>query len=161
MQSRHNDRVADDADFNFFRAWSEKAKENSDRTHVSLKEQTRIAEKEKNDAWQLALENKLRTSKGKEIATDLDELEEWREAEQKEKDDLAEVQKAAAKKATEAGEDVVIQEVEDDAFLQEAGRVLMDLIGLTMQIAGLESIPPEMSANTNNLPVQAQATEGG
>ena len=161
LQSRHNNRVADDADFNFFRAWTKKAKENSERTHISLKEQDRIAEKEKNDSWELSMGNKLRAAKGKEIAEDLDQLKDWREAEQKEKEDLAEVQKAAAKTAVEAGEDVAIEEVGDDALLQEAGRVLMDLIGLTMQIAQLESMPPEMDANAGNLPAQAQATEGG
>lgn len=176
LQKRHNDRVADDADFNYFRAWSKKAKENSERTHVNLKEVDRRSEKAENDAWELALENSLRSSKGKPLAETLDQLEEMREAEQKEKDDLAKSEsetgsaaEAASKTKTTEDPEVELAKVdvkqdvkhvdEDDALLQEAGRVLVDLIGLTMQIARLESVPA-LGPNTRSLPAQAQATDG-
>lgn len=156
LQRRHNARVQDNVDFNYFRAWSERAKENADRTHISLNEAKRIAEKADNDAWELALENSRRVAKGKPPADSLDHLEELTEAEDKAKEKAkepeqpAEEQDVAAHEPPAAPEPKEIEAVEDDPLLEEAGRILADLIGLTLQIAQLESVPPTVPAGVDS-----------
>ncbi|MEM8768722.1 MAG: carboxy terminal-processing peptidase, partial [Pseudomonadota bacterium] len=82
LQAAHNQRTEDHPDFNYMRSLSAKAKENSQRTHLSLKESTRAQEKEAEDAWLLELENGLRLAKGEEVVESLDALEELRKEEQ-------------------------------------------------------------------------------
>ena len=150
----HAARAADSVDFRYFNAWADKAKENSARTHISLNEAKRRAEKADNDQWELALENSLRAVKDLPLAETLDQLEELRDAE--EEAEKAK-QEAAEQAATENTEDSVeasvaqaedkIEAIEDAPMLEEAGRILMDLISLSMQIAKLESVPPSLSSS--------------
>ena len=76
LQVRHDTRTADHPDFNYLRSLSERARENGRRTHLSLNESTRTAEKEAEDAWRLGLENELRVANGEEPVESLDALEE-------------------------------------------------------------------------------------
>ncbi len=164
LQRRHEHRVEDNVDFNYYRAISAKSKEASQRTHLSLNEQTRRTEKAEDDQWRLDLENSLRAAKGKPLADSLDHLDELLEAE----DEASEQSTASAE--TDAAEDAsgeetdntskmaeantndesdaieTIEAVEDDALLEEAGRVLLDLMGLSMQIAQLENLPTETAS---------------
>ena len=80
LRDRHAERTEDNVDFNYYKAWSQKSKENSERTHLSLNEAKRLEEKEANDAWELALENTLRADKGEPLADNLDHVKELREA---------------------------------------------------------------------------------
>ena len=73
LQRRHEQRVADNIDFNYYRAISAKSKEAGLRTHVSLNEETRRSEKAEDDKWRLDLENSLRAAKGKPLADSLDD----------------------------------------------------------------------------------------
>ncbi len=168
LQSRHDDRVADNVDFNYVRALAEKSKEASLRTHVSLNEAHRRTEKADDDQWRLDLENTLRAAKGKPLADNLDHLEDLEEAEEEAREAEEEAAAAPADEAA-AGTEVAatqteakpeedeIEDVKDDAMLEEAGKILLDMIGLSMQIAQLESVPvPAMSANVP-LRTQAQA----
>ncbi|MEQ8692825.1 MAG: carboxy terminal-processing peptidase [Pseudomonadales bacterium] len=161
LQKRHSARVADDVDFNYFRAWSQKSKENSERKFLSLKESERIAEKAENDAWELALENSLRAAKGKPLAESLDQLEELQEAEKKAKEEADEAAEELASETASENSKPIVEDVVDDPLLTEAGRVLMDLIGLSVQIAQLEKVPNPLTPNVSQVPVRAQATEGG
>ena len=108
--------LADNPDFAYLRALSDRSRENSRKTHLSLNESVRIAEKDADDAWRLALENDLRMAKGETKVESLDALEELR----KEEAD-AEVE-------------------DDDALLIESGEILLDYLGLTRQIALVESV---------------------
>ena len=116
LQTLHEQRVADNPDFAYLRALSDRSRENARKTHLSLNESVRIAEKDADDAWRLALENDLRSAKGEDKVESLDELEALREAEAD-----AEVE-------------------EDDALLIESGEILLDYLGLTRQIALVESV---------------------
>ena len=162
LQRRHDDRVRDHVDFNYFRSLAAKAKEASMRTHVSLHEATRRQEKADDDKWRLDLENTLRIAKGKTPATSLDHLEELQEAEEEAADDSDEVAEAAS----EPAEPEPLEAVEDDAMLEEAGRILQDLIGLSMQVAQLESVPLDPAVSVSRLSVPqpqakaATATDG-
>jgi carboxyl-terminal processing protease len=152
LQRRHEHRVEDNVDFNYFRALSKKSKEASLRTHISLNEETRRTEKAADDKWRLDLENTLRAAKGKELADSLDHLDDLVEAEidakeASEEDATASDDALAAadpqESEVEPEVDVVeeIAAVEEDALVEEAGKVLLDLIGLSLQIAKLETVP--------------------
>lgn len=124
LNARHQKRVADDPDFEYIRALALKTREDSRRTHVSLNEAVRTAEKEQDNAWRLQLENALRAAKGEEPLEDLDELDPTANAAVT--DDGAE------------GEDESEKDEEDpreDAMLRESGNILVDYIHLTRQVA--------------------------
>jgi carboxyl-terminal processing protease len=113
----HNTRTSDDPDFNYMRALSDKARENRERTHLSLRESVRTEEKAAEDQWLLDLENELRLAKGEEPVESLDALDELRKAEQ------------------EADEE---PDPSKDPLLTESGNILLDLITLTHQVALVE-----------------------
>ncbi len=163
LQRRHEQRVADNIDFNYYRAFSAKSKEAGLRTHVSLNEETRRSEKAEDDQWRLDLENSLRAAKGKPLADSLEHLDDLLDAEEKAEEEKG--KDAATKETpTEGAADIlagtadqpeqgeggavtdVIETVEDDAMLEEAGRVLLDLIGLSMQVAQLESLSTDTAS---------------
>jgi carboxyl-terminal processing protease len=121
LTALHDARTSDDPDFNYMRALSEKARENRERTHVSLKQSVRAAEKDQEDQWLLDLENGLRIAKGEEPVESLDALDELRQAEQ------------------EADEE---PDPTKDPLLTESGHILLDLINLSHQVALVER-PPE------------------
>lgn len=160
LQRRHEARVADNVDFNYVRALAAKSKEASARTHVSLNKEKRLAQKDADDQWRLDLENMLRAAKGKELATSLDHLDDLVEAEKEAK----EAAETAADSTTDdavadSGEtsdsvepEIEITTVEDDAMLEEAGKVLLDLMGLSMQIVQLEK-PSSISTASTNTPL--------
>ncbi len=112
--SRHNQRTENHPDFNYLRAISRKTRENSQRTHLSLKESRRLQEKAAEDAWILALENELRVAKGEEPVESLEALEEL----QKNQEQDAEAEDPA-----------------DDPLLAESGQILVDYIDLSRQVA--------------------------
>ena len=120
LTTLHDERTADDPDFNYMRALSEKARENRERTHVSLKQSVRSAEKAEEDQWLLDLENGLRVAKGEEPVESLDALDELRKAEQE-----------ADEEPDPAG----------DPLLTESGHILLDLISLSHQVALVERAP--------------------
>ena len=157
LQLRHEDRTQDNVDFNYYRALAQKGKEASMRTHLSLNETKRRAEKAKDDQWRLDLENSLRAAKGKVLADSLDHLDDLVEAENeaKQNKDNAEISavdgdgeaapqvdsQVTQSSTNEATEQDIIEPVEDDAMLEEAGKVLLDLIGLSTQVAQLGQVP--------------------
>lgn len=107
LKTRHDLRTAKDPDFVFTRDRLTLAKKLMAETTVSLNEQTRRARQAEVEAKQLALENNRRQAKGEEP---LKELE-------KEDEDALPV---ADEKSTP----------EDDAYLAESGRILLDYLGL-------------------------------
>ncbi len=116
----HQERTADDGEFNYLKALADKARERGRRTHLSLNEAVRKKEKEQDDAWRLELENGLRKIKGKEPLASLDELEEEEDAE---------------------AEEEVEEDPSEDALVRETGEVLLDLLNLTRQMAHVEGVP--------------------
>ncbi len=120
LRGLHETRVAEDPEFGYLRALAAKAKERSERTHLSLNEDVRRKEKQEEDAWRLELENGLRKIQGKEPLASLDDLEDENDA------------------AEEADEE---SDPSEDAMVRETGEVLLDLLGLTRQMARVEGIP--------------------
>ena len=120
LQDRHQQRVFDDPDFIYLRDLVEKNKEHARKSHVSLNEEQREAEKVQEDEWRLELENTLRIAKGEPAVESLDALDELREA---------------------ASDEDTQEDPAEDALKVETGNILLDYIGLTRQIALVENLP--------------------
>ena len=118
LRGRHEARVATDPEFDYLRARKEYVERLQARTHLSLQEDARIAEKEADDAWVLEVENALLVARGEEPAADLDDLNSRRESD----DDS--------------------DRPEDDTALRETGSILADFIELTQPLTVAESRAP-------------------
>lgn len=121
LVDKHRDRVATNPDFEYLRALMDKSRENAKKTEISLNEAVRIKEKKDEDAWRLAIENKLRATKGEPKLTNIEELDAKLDAEEAE-DDAGD----SAKKSPE-----------DDAMIKEGAYVLIDYVNQTHQIASI------------------------
>jgi carboxyl-terminal processing protease len=167
LNKRHQARVEANPDFNYYRALVDKGRENSLRTHISLNESTRIEEKSKEDAWRLHIENDLRIAKDKPAAESLDQLEEFEEAEGKSETPDAHggtvAQDDSSEDADTSANADEIADVKDDAMIEEAGQILLDLIGLSLQVAQLEAVQttPAVTDTDANVPGQATVRTDG
>ena len=112
LKARHEQRTAQDPDFVFTRERLTLAKKLMAETTVSLNEQTRRARQAEVEAKQLALENNRRRAKGEEPLKELTKEDE-------------EALPVADEKSTP----------EDDAYLAESGRILLDYLGLNPSLA--------------------------
>lgn len=112
LKVRHEQRTAQDPDFVFTRERLTLAKKLMAETTVSLNEQTRRARQAEVEAKQLALENNRRRAKGEEPLKELTKEDE-------------EALPVADEKSTP----------EDDAYLAESGRILLDYLGLNPSLA--------------------------
>lgn len=113
LTARHEARSEKNPDFVFTRDRLALSQELMHETTVSLNEEKRRAQQKAIEERQLALENALRTSKGEEP---LKKIEEEDEAAA-----LAEAEKP--------------KKPEDDAYLTESGRILLDFLGLSSAMA--------------------------
>ena len=118
LQAAHMRRVANDPDFEYLRALTERQAQYRARTHLSLNRETREQERAADSDRRLAIENALLTAKGEPPMKDIEELNERRKEEELE---------------DASGEDPM-----DDAMLRETGLVLLDYIGLNQQVAMVE-----------------------
>jgi carboxyl-terminal processing protease len=120
----HDKRVAGDPDFVYMRALSDKTRENSKKTTISLSEPHRIAEKASDDAWRLGLENALRKAKGEPLLASLDDLEET----------------TLDEDGAELPQEPEVVPAADDPMVVETGQVLIDFITLSRQFAAVEGV---------------------
>jgi carboxyl-terminal processing protease len=133
LKTKHSGRATDDPDFQYYRALALKSRENAEQAYLSLNEAERRRQKEEEDAWRLDLENALRKAKGEPVYASLDELDAELDAEAAAQDD-----------AEDDAEDDADAE-ESDAFILESAHILLDYIGLTRQVAQVETPLPEGS----------------
>ncbi len=129
LQAKHDSRVSRDPDFQYLQQLSLKSAENRNRTHVSLNELSRMEEKADDDRWRLSLENQLRAAKGEPQLASLDELDDLDDEEATADDD-------GAPKT-------------EDAMIRESGNILLDYIGITHQIAFVDT---DGDASINDIP---------
>ncbi|MDA1073331.1 MAG: carboxy terminal-processing peptidase [Proteobacteria bacterium] len=121
LNDLHSARVVSDPEFEYLRSLALKGKEANQRTHISLNEQTRIAEKASDDKWRLDLENGLRAARGKALLASIKELDDEQEAEE--------------------AQDDGVPTPDQDSMLRETGSILLDYVSLTHQIAMVEHVP--------------------
>jgi carboxyl-terminal processing protease len=112
LQSRFEDRTAQNQDFTFARERLQLAQKLMAETTVSLNEVTRRAQHADIEAQQLAIENTRRQAKGEETLNKL---------------------KVEDEDALPVEDDKV--KPEDDAYLAETGRILLDYLGLNTRLA--------------------------
>ncbi|WP_447590243.1 carboxy terminal-processing peptidase [Aquipseudomonas campi] len=112
LKARHEARTAGNPDFVFVRDRLALAQELMKETTISLNEQTRRAQRADIEARQLALENAKRKAKGEELLKEIKEEDESALPVEPEK-----------------------TKPEDDAYLAESGRILLDYLGLRGQVA--------------------------
>lgn len=112
LKARHEARTDTDPDFVFTRDRLALTQELTHETTVSLNEQKRRAQQERIEKRQLALENALRKAKGEEPLAKLEREDETTPHIEEEK-----------------------IKPEDDAYLSESGRILLDYLGLQNPMA--------------------------
>lgn len=112
LKQRHENRTAEDPDFVFTRNRLTLGQELSHETTVSLHEEKRRAQHARIEERQLALENALREAKGEKPLASLESDEE-----------------SSPHDETRKGKP------EDDAYLAESGRILLDWLGLQEAVA--------------------------
>jgi carboxyl-terminal processing protease len=128
LAARHAARLETDPDFVYTRAQIAHVLEERDNNRITLNEEKLLAEREADEAWQLATENTRRLAKGLEPRASFDELD-------------ADIDSDAADVGVPGAGDAALpveQEIEGDApeseeedpYLMESGRVLLDLIRL-------------------------------
>ncbi|MRI34616.1 tail-specific protease [Endozoicomonas sp. OPT23] len=116
LEQAHIKRTKDNADFVYLNEMKNYLSRYENTEKVSLNENKRKLELQTMRSQRLAIENRLRKSKGQNLLNNLDELE---DAEQKE---------TAANHGKKKSKDK-----DDDAFILEAGKILADLITLEKQ----------------------------
>lgn len=117
LQEQHGARAAIDPDFIYLRDQITLLEQARQRDTLSLNEAVRRKQKAADKAAQLAIENKRRKAKGEELLTELDD-------EDTEEDETVDQASADSDKEEE---DIA------DAYLQEAGNILLDSIMLFKQ----------------------------
>jgi carboxyl-terminal processing protease len=112
LQTRFEDRTAKNADFTFARQRLQLSQKLMEETTVSLNESKRRAQHSDIEGQQLAIENSLRKAKGETLLSKL----------KVEDEDALPVEDKKTKP-------------EDDAYLTESGRILLDYLGLNTRLA--------------------------
>ncbi|MGG5873596.1 carboxy terminal-processing peptidase [Pseudomonas peli] len=112
LQSRFENRTAQNPDFTFARERLQLAQKLMEETTVSLNETKRRAQQTDIEGQQLAIENSRRKAKGEALLNKLKEEDE----------DALPVEDEKTKP-------------EDDAYLAESGRILLDYLGLNTRLA--------------------------
>ena len=112
LQARHNARTASDPDFVFTRERLALAQKLMHETTVSLNETQRRAQHADIEGQQLAMENARRKAKGEEPLKELKKVDEDAAPEEEPK-----------------------SQPEDDAYLSETGKIMLDYLGLRPAVA--------------------------
>ncbi|WP_338460088.1 carboxy terminal-processing peptidase [Azotobacter vinelandii DJ] len=113
LKARHDQRTAQDPDFVFTRNRLDLSRQLMQETTVSLNESKRRAQHSSIESKQLAIENERRKAKGEELLTKLKEEDE----------------------NTLPLADDKNKKPEDDAYLAETGRILLDYLSLRASVA--------------------------
>ena len=149
LKVAHTQRVADDPDFQYFRALTERDAENRARTHISLNREKREQEREADKDRRLAIENARLTAKGEAPIEDVDEMYGRGQPDaggpgtisadaQDPPLELVPLEVDAPGVDTPEEEAPGEDPLEEDPMLRETGRILIDYIGLNHQFAMVE-----------------------
>ncbi len=159
LRSLHEDRVADNPDFNYLKEAFAYRKARSEDDYVSLNKEVRMREKEEREAFWLTLENKKREALGMDVLASLDDLD------SEEEPTVASVEEAPVQVEGSTGGAIVpdneegeapvpgsemagsgttlpaadsekeSEEEDPDPYLVESGHILLDLISLEERTA--------------------------
>ena len=148
LKSLHDERVSNNAEFNYLSEAFAYRKTRSENDTISLNEKKRLQEKTDREGFWLALENKRRVALGEEPIASLDELDEEEpsiasndgSAQATPLYDVEMVDPASAISVlqTDDAHEIPEEEEEDktpDPYLIESGHILLDLISLEERTA--------------------------
>ena len=150
LQAAHVARVADDPDFQYLRALTERDAENRARTHISLNREAREQERAADDERRLDIVNARLEARGEPL---VESIEEWSALSRVENGttfgdapmtitppitDGESNAESNAEGDTESGEEPPEDNPLNDPMLRETGRILLDYIGLNQQMAMIE-----------------------
>ena len=148
LKSLHDERVSNNAEFNYLSEAFAYRKARSENDTISLNEKKRLQEKTDREGFWLALENKRRVALGEEPIASLDELDEEEpsiasndgSAQATPLYDVEMVDPASAISVlqTDDAHEIPEEEEEDktpDPYLIESGHILLDLISLEERTA--------------------------
>ena len=140
LQAAHVERAADDPDFQYLRALTERDAENRARTHLSLNRETREQERAADDERRLGIVNARLQARGEPL---VESIEEWNALSQVENGTFGDAPLTITpitegESNAEGDEDPPEENPLDDPMLRETGRILLDYIGLNRQVAMVE-----------------------
>ncbi len=140
LQAAHVERVADDPDFQYLRALTERDTEKRARTHLSLNRETREQERAADDERRLGIVNARLEARGEPL---VESIEEWNAISQVENGTFGDAPipitpTTDGESNEERGEGPPEENPLDDPMLRETGRILLDYIGLNQQVAMVE-----------------------
>lgn len=140
LQAAHVERVADDPDFQYLRALTERYAENRARTHISLNRETREQERAADDERRLGIVNARLEARGEPPVESIDE---WNALSQVENGTFVDapipITPITDGESNEESDQGPPEENPlDDPMLRETGRILLDYIGLNQQVAMVE-----------------------
>ena len=164
LQTMHNERATNDPDFVFVQEAFAYRQERAKIKSITLNEHMRKEEKLESDAFWLALENKKRSAQGLPILTSLEELSDEPSEEVADADTGSD---AGIPSVTEDGESTelasivspdtglgseeeveTVEEVEEtttpDAFLLEAGNIVLDVSRMAKRIASKKKMEQQI-----------------
>jgi len=124
LVTRHEERLADNPDFNFIEAQIQRALENREENQLSLNEQELLAEREEADQWRLEITNARRIAKGQEPYESVEAMDDDNDTEEEVAMNNAGIDPVE--------KDELMTEEDDNAdpYLVESGKILLDMIGL-------------------------------
>ncbi len=124
LVTRHEERLADNPDFNFIEAQIQRALENREENQLSLNEQELLAEREEADQWRLEITNARRIAKGQEPYESVEAMDDDNDTEEEVALNNAGIDPVE--------KDELMTEEDDNAdpYLVESGKILLDMIGL-------------------------------
>lgn len=140
LQAAHVERVADDPDFQYLRALTERDAENRAKTHLSLNRETREQERAADDERRLGIVNARLEARGEPL---VESIEEWNALSQVENDTFGDAPipmtpTTDGESNEESDQGPPEENPLDDPMLRETGRILLDYIGLNQQVAMVE-----------------------
>ena len=137
LRTRHEERASSNPEFAYLRARQDYFGRLRGRTQLSLREETRVAQQEADDAWILNVENARLVARGDQPVTDLDELTARREAESRSE-----------------------RAPEDDPLTLETAAILADFIDLSQPLAMAGGKTPTPRTLPTESPATVRADEG-
>ncbi|NVK11751.1 MAG: carboxy terminal-processing peptidase [Gammaproteobacteria bacterium] len=123
LMTRHSERTAEDADFNYLRHRFAYMQDLSDDNLLTLNLEQRVAQSDANDARLLDIENIRRSTKGLDTLASLDEIYDRNT----DSDELADDSNATSE------DEATSDDANNDFVLDEATHILVDLIDVTIE----------------------------
>lgn len=152
---RHEQRIDANPDFTYIRAQIDRAVENREDNELTLNLEQLLADRAEEDAWRLGTYNSRRQAKGLEPFANVDELDDYLEADEEEQaamdrnapSSIQRDEAVAEELGLNADEVAELNDENDDPYLIESGYVIADMLELTDKNRVSMRLPEKAAAN--------------